>query len=479
MYFGGQETTAGHAHDPAKPTNINTSTGPPSVRFSDLPQDVLYRIASKLPQTEFARTSILSGDWRCISCSACPSLTFDADAAKICGFEFRHVREYINEVNAVLEKHQNKVVEALQLRIGFVYTTLLACHINAWVDFAISSRTKSLTLDLKPQMFWWEFKHRYAFPFQLFDVGSISRLQDMQLSFVSLSSPPSWFKGFPNLKRLHLQVSRDNWKDLERMLSLCRALEWLYIDRCNIDGDEQLTVDTPLSRLIYLRVEWCGLSKIRFNAVNLATFDYYGSFIPIDLVHSFKLKSANIEFHNAVFHHALVSLLNGLPSVQNMTLKICWTRPEKQWLWDNPLKFSNLRHLRLTMAINTEGDDKILYSVSILRATPFIEKLEVHFVTFGWFAEVGPCRKDLGKIKYNYLKDIWITGFNAARGQVEFLLHAVENAPALEAVSVEISKYPSRKSLATCGSPIEAAKHIATTCLCATLPQNVAFDVKE
>ncbi|KAF8671587.1 hypothetical protein HU200_049911 [Digitaria exilis] len=272
-------------------------------------QDVLYKIASKLPPKEFARTSILSGEWRCINSSAC---------------EFWNVWEYISEVDAVLQKHQNKVVEALQ-----------------------------------------------------FDPGSISRLQDMQLCFVSLRSPPPWFKGFPNLKRLHLQILRDNRKDLEHLLSLCRALEWLCIDRCNL-GDDALTMDTPLSRLTYLRVERCRLTKIRFNAVNLATFEYDGDFIPIDLVSSFKLKSANIEFDEAVFHHALVSLLNGLPNVQNLTLKIGLTCLEKEWLRDNPLKFSNLRHLQLIIFVGAEGDDKILYSLSFLRATPSIEKLEIH-----------------------------------------------------------------------------------------------------
>jgi hypothetical protein len=96
----------------------------------------------------------------------------------MCGCEW-HVSNYISEVNAVLQKHQNnkQVVEALQVRIGFVHTTLLAPHIDAWVDFAVSSRTKSLTLGLKPERFW-TYEHRYMFPFQLFDPASISRLQD-------------------------------------------------------------------------------------------------------------------------------------------------------------------------------------------------------------------------------------------------------------------------------------------------------------
>jgi hypothetical protein len=42
------------------------------------------------------------------------------------------------------------------------------------------------------------------------------------------------------------------------------------------------------------------------------------------------------------------------------------------------LKFSRLKHLQLFLNIPERNEDSILYSVSFLRATPFIEDLEVH-----------------------------------------------------------------------------------------------------
>lgn len=261
--------------------------------------------------------------------SACPGLTFDT--ASICRCEREdlgrgHAQNFIREVNSVLQKHRGKeVVETLQIQIDFLDSVLLARHIDSWVDFAVSSRTKNLTLDLKPKMFW-QFEDRYVFPFQLLDSASASRLQHMQLSFVSLNPPPD-FKGFPNLRKLHLQIVHFNSKDLEHVLSHCYILEWLRIDRCNLY--EELKVDSPLSRLHYLRVEWCKLTKINFNAVNLATFEYEGSFVPIDLVRSFKLTRAYVEFCTApCFQYVLASLLNGLPSVQNLTMKNCWLHLE-------------------------------------------------------------------------------------------------------------------------------------------------------
>ena len=42
------------------------------------------------------------------------------------------------------------------------------------------------------------------------------------------------------------------------------------------------------------------------------------------------------------------------------------------------MKFHHLRHLQLFMFSHFEDVDEILYLISFLRATPFIEKLEVH-----------------------------------------------------------------------------------------------------
>ncbi|XP_062191096.1 F-box protein At5g03100-like [Phragmites australis] len=466
-----QETRSCHARGEAISKN-----GRPIIRFEELPRDVLYTIVSKLPPKEFARTSILSSEWRCMW-SACPRLTFDGVAVCKCDRAelHQHTEKFIHEVNAVLQKHHGMVVETLEVRIDFV-DSLLVHHLNDWVAFAMSSRTKNLTLDLKPKKFW-EYNDRYVFPFKLLDNGSISRLQHMQLSFVSLK-PPSRFRGFPNLRKLHIQSLHVSNKDLEHVLSHCCNLVWLRIDRCDLN--DELTVDGSLSHLLYLHVECCKLTKIKFHAVSLATFQYEGAFVPIDLSHSSKLQNAYIQLNEAVFQHVLTSLLVGLPNVQNLTLRIHWQHLEKQWLWDNPRKFSHLRHLQLFMFSHPKDVDKVLYSVSFLRATPFIEKLEVHFTGFHlWLADVGPRRQDFGHCKYNYLKNMCITGFKAARGQVEFLLHVVENAPALENVTINTNQQASKERWPYGGSgpPFEEAKRIAITSLSVALPQNVKFCV--
>ena len=210
------------------------------------------------------------------------------------------------------------MVETLEVRMDLV-DSLLVHHLNNWVSFAASSGTKNLTLDLKPAEFYCKPQlDRYVFPFQLLDSGSISRLQHMQLSFVSLK-PPSHHRGFPNLKKLYLQLVHASKKDLGHVLSHCCNLEWLCIDRCNLN--DELVVNGPLSHLLYLHIDCCEFTKVEFHARNLTTFEYYGRFIPIGLSHSLKIQSANIMFYKADFQDALISLLNGLPNVENLTLR--------------------------------------------------------------------------------------------------------------------------------------------------------------
>jgi hypothetical protein len=57
-----------------------------------------------------------------------------------------------------------------------------------------------------------------------------------------------------------------------------------------------------------------------------------------------------------------------------------------------------------------------------------------------WFLNKGSGRKHREQCEYNYLKSMHMTGYKGAIGQREFLLHIVENASALEVLTVEISK---------------------------------------
>jgi hypothetical protein len=51
--------------------------------------------------------------------------------------------------------------------------------------------------------------------------------------------------------------------------------------------------------------------------------------------------------------------------------------------------------------------------------------------------EVSKPIKSLPRCPHNYLKNLHITGFSGTTGQLEFLVHAVENAPLLKMLTIK------------------------------------------
>lgn len=46
----------------------------------------------------------------------------------------------------------------------------------------------------------------------------------------------------------------------------------------------------------------------------------------------------------------------------------------------------------------------------------------------------------LPQCQYNHMRDVHITGFTGGKGPLEFLLHIVENAPALEVLTIDTAE---------------------------------------
>ena len=227
---------------------------------------------------------------------------------------------FIDHVNAVLRKHSGRAVD--QLEIKFIFESKLVDYLNNWIRFAMSVHTKSLAFDLAPPNNFPEYGDHYRFPFEQFtDKKSVSCLACLQLSFVCFKPPPADFIGFPNLRKLDLHLLNTTGHDLENILCNCCKHEWLSIVRCDLD-DELKVVQRPLSNLQYLRVKYCGFTKIEFHAAKLSTFVYKGDCIPIALHQAPEMENAEICFCASTFRRGPAVVLNGLPHVPNLTLKI-------------------------------------------------------------------------------------------------------------------------------------------------------------
>lgn len=405
----------------------------PKSQFLNLPEDIQCKVLSELPLKEATRTSILSSEWGSVQ-SVHPRLRFDG--ATMCGGRTaagskQYTQEFVQNVNAVLQKHNGMFVEDFEVK--FEFERELVVHLDNWIRFVANSQTKNLAFDLVPDKF--RGRHdRYALPAELLGCRSMSRLRSIQLSFVSIKLPPC-FNGFPNLRKLDLHLVHVTAKDLQDMLSSCSNLEWLSIVRCHLE--DELKVDHPLSCLLYLHIAYCEITKIQFNAVKLKTFVYRGEWLPIDLTQSSELKDVHLYLDDFItLEFALTTFPTALPTVQNLTLKAA--APLKMpGLLENPCKFSQLKYLHLDLMIIYEDAGNILSLASYLRAAPLIEKLELHFGSFALPHYGQEPIRSLPGCRLNYLKNLNVMGFMGSMGQLELLLHAVENAPALEVLTLD------------------------------------------
>uniref|UniRef100_A0ACD5TEH1 Uncharacterized protein n=1 Tax=Avena sativa TaxID=4498 RepID=A0ACD5TEH1_AVESA len=411
-------------------------TRKPKSQFLNLPEDIQCKVLSELSLKEAARTSILSSEWGSVR-SVHPKLRFDG--ATMCGGKTaaassseQYAQEFVQNVNAVLQRHNGMFVEDFEVKYRF--SRELAVHLDNWIRFVVASQTKNLAFDLVPAEFRGR-NDRYLLPMELLlDCRTTSRLRSIQLSFVSIVLPPR-FNGFPNLRNLDLHLVHVTAKDLQELLSSCSKIESLSIVRCHLE--DELKADHPLSCLLHLHIAYCEVTRIQFNAVNLKTFVYRGEWLTIDLSQSSDLKDVHLYLDDFVtLELALTTFPAALPTVQNLTLKAAapLKMPE---LLENPGKFCQLKYLHLDLMIVDEDDGNILSLASYFRAAPLIEKLELHFGSFA-IPHYGqePIRTIPG-CQHNYLKNINVMGFMGSTGQLELLLHAVENAPALEVLTLD------------------------------------------
>lgn len=54
----------------------------------------------------------------------------------------------------------------------------------------------------------------------------------------------------------------------------------------------------------------------------------------------------------------------------------------------------------------------------------------------------------LPQCRYNHLKDVHVTGYKGGKAQLEFLVHTVENAPALEVLTINTAHAPWKDTFA-------------------------------
>ncbi|KAK1668082.1 hypothetical protein QYE76_056241 [Lolium multiflorum] len=464
-----------------KPTRSRTTR---TVPIGNLPEELLPAILSKLDAKQAARTSVLSSAWE-HAWKHSPRLTLDIFA--ICGAGYmlrldheRYVQRFLDMADAILRQRRGSVVEQLEIRVDEAAVQLVSRRLDDWVRFAAAARAKSLTLHVSsvtPCLM--RPSDLYALPLQLLDDGGVSGLHHIHLSCVSLKLPsPS----FPKLKRLGLCYARVSAADFGDMLSNCPNLEWL--DLYHVYLNDELKVDTPFSRLRYLRLAACSVTQMKLTATNLATFIFLGRSLPsIDLGATPRLCDVNVYCHEITMEHALSSLSDAFPMVQRLSFHSIIIQLEFPWRLQNASRFPHLRHLQLIFDVRTMHSDDILSVVRFLEAAPLLEELDIVLALCRENGGEGHLRRlPHGQLKYKCLKSLRVCSFRGQKSQVDLLVHIVENAPALQILTIDSSRphVPEETYRVTEDEKgiLSKIRHMAATCIGSKLSAKTKFIVE-
>uniref|UniRef100_A0A0E0E8J9 At1g61320/AtMIF1 LRR domain-containing protein n=1 Tax=Oryza meridionalis TaxID=40149 RepID=A0A0E0E8J9_9ORYZ len=372
----------------------DTSQGGKRLRYSGpyLTEDIWRHIHSLVPLRDAARAACISQaflrSWR-----RYPNLILTADAL---GLELRknwkvHMQRYFDRVDHILKNHSGIGVKRFQLQCG---RRKLICHLNNWLQIAISSGIEEITLSLPPE---------YSFPCSLLSGRSLQHLELVSCAF----RPVAGLGCSRNLTKLHLHSVLITDDELACFLSESFALKHLDLSYCR--EIVYLKIPCSLEQLSYLDVSSCRLQMIESKAPNLSSLSYSGNLVELSLGQS--SQRINTPMVDAKFLH-----LNYLE-----------------------IYFDGL-----------DGDDEAfpqeydyLSLVSVLDASPVLD-------TFILSVQQGGMKHDsvssdtttnlrtMPGHKHERLKEVMIIGFCSATSMIELTCHILENTTSLETITLDI-----------------------------------------
>ncbi|CAI0439801.1 unnamed protein product [Linum tenue] len=374
-------------------------------RISTLPDDILHLILSFMSIKEATVTRLFSRRWRYLwTWASFPRLSFDTSIlpselnvrmiSNLKTEDFRLLAkqnsEYIKRVNKVLRLYQGNHVEEFRLRQAL--NQKHTYFVDWCVKFALSREVQKLELDFDvPHR---NDEHRmYAFR-----VGALDQVthdshssKRKRVRHYLCSGRPSlcWsLPGFKRLTSLSFKSVKMGGDVLEGLLSNCPLLETLTL--CSIYDLSYIRIFGPSLRLKHLEIVWC---------IELKEVDIYD----VSIV-SLKLAISSL----VVFRMSKVTRLVELSIPEDL---------EKA----NKLGFFSSCHSQL----------------ECLKLLP----CSFFYKTYGGCPLQGQDgRMELKKaergVSLQHLKLLVFVGYGGGEVEHEFILHVIENGPALDTIII-------------------------------------------
>ncbi|KAL7095330.1 hypothetical protein ACP275_10G017500 [Erythranthe tilingii] len=431
-------------------------------RISQLPDDILVDILSRLSLNEAGRTSVLSSRWTNLW-KHTPYLNFDLGQTvldKLYGqrklFK-REKRKYVKWVNSVTRSHKSLTLKEFKIRFALDKSARKA--ITRWLEFAFSRQVESLELDIKNNG---DTSTNYCFPIELLIASKLQPPSDS----VCIDHP-RMLVDFKSLKELSFRSVQVGDAAIEFFLHNCLLLEKLIVHHS--EKISKLEICGSSLKLKHLEIVYCfGLKSLKVSAPSLTSLKVT-SLDGLLLENVPMLVDASVSCNDdSISIEHLFSLLSCCVS-QLQTLCLALTRrnfrQEVNELFELP-KMPKLK--KLVIVYLARGYENLIRLASFIRASPYL----VEFVLkFEWYKLPRKDRevKDVVKILHHHLKVFKFCGYYGGTNDFEFLSYILGNCVVLEKMIIDPYFILSRDKLQV----EETARKSAEQKLAPEVPQHI------
>ncbi|KAJ8439596.1 hypothetical protein Cgig2_024183 [Carnegiea gigantea] len=393
-------------------------------RLSGLPNDIIISILSRLTLKEAVRTSVLSGRWKNLwTCTTNLGFHYSDRRSLSLYIPFVGNREkaplvkrirFVAWVNQVLALHQGQNVDRFEISCE-LYGRIRKAIINEWVEFALRERVKRLKLDFTGKVSY--NRGNYSLKKSMLRKNSLDSLTFLDLKNVDVTG-----------------------KSISYILVNCPFLEGLCVEKSYTLVD--LIVPGPLPQLKALEIKNCArLNYLKICAINVKSFAYHGSFIPVIFEKVPHLVDASYGgcYASFVLANMRQKFSSYVTCLKLLVLKISGfhhTYWNDQVLPEFPV-LENLRKLDLRLC-NIEVGSIINCCASLLRC-PMLERLSLKVSTFSFGSDSRPERKE--KYLNSYLRVLELADFEGKAEEAKIALFMVGSLPSLQQVIIRLPNF--------------------------------------
>ncbi|CAK8542429.1 unnamed protein product [Lathyrus sativus] len=432
--------------------------------ISELPDDVLSYILTRISMKDLLKTSVLSKRW-CELWTLRKDLHFDIFNV------FGETEEELVQTGYVIDVPDGPTMKTLanlnttrdefvkrvdqfvnnfhgtkiaSFFVNFYLNSDQSTIIDRWITFAIAREVEIIDLLFLGLPYARSDRRKfYKFPFDLLLETNTSTLKHLSLKGCLICNPTNYdFRPLKNLRFLSLNTVKLDEIFIEKLLFNCGFLEELHLISCHFQASMPKIISSSLLNLkiinVYI-VPNMGIVDIDLTLLDcpkLNSLDYLGDGLGTMSINTPMLKYINFPINFPIRDEEQLNTFSLCATfLQLETMRVDITSTVIASLNINQ-PFKHLKELNLILLLNFDipmnVNYDLLWILNLLQASPLLQKLSAMF-TYPEFLEKQKDIRDI-EIFHDEIKVIEFRGFLGNWFEIEFVINVLKYVEKLEQI---------------------------------------------